>query len=185
MAFHSKQNHFAKQCRTRNSNTRKSQKPHENRRELRPMRQSDDESSSNSDSEDKKYCYAVNNKQKYPHASVLINGQRIKMIVDASSSIYVIGKNTFTKLQNIELKPTTVKAYPFNSEKPVKMEGKFRALAESQHKFTVATIYVATEDGGCLLSSETAQELGLVSLHFNQINKDTAPNNSEQQAHSK
>ena len=180
-----KQNHFAKQCRSRNSNTRRSQKPHENRRELRPMRQSDDESSSNSDSEDKEYCYAVNNKQKYPHASVSINGQRIKMTVDTGSSINVIGKNTFAKLRNIELKPTTVKAYPFNSDKPVKMEGKFRALAESKHKFTVATIYVTSEDGGCLPSSETAQELGLVSLHLNQINKETASNNSEQQTYSK
>ena len=60
------------------------------------------------------------------------------------------------------------------------MEGKFRALAESKHKFAVATIYVTIEDGGCLLSSETAQELGLVSLHLNQINKNTTSTNSEQ-----
>ena len=65
------------------------------------------------------------------------------------------------------------------------MEGKFRALAESKHKFTVATIYVTTEDGGCLLSSETAQELGLVSLHLNQINKNTTSTNSEQQTNPK
>ena len=50
------------------------------------------------------------------------------------------------------------------------MEGKFRALVESKHKFTVATIYVTSEDGGCLLSSKTAQELGLVSFHLNQMN---------------
>ena len=62
-----------------------------------------------------------------------------------------------------------VKAYPFNSDKPVKMEGKFRTLAESKHEFTVASIYVTSEDGGGLLSSETTQELGLVSLHLNQI----------------
>jgi hypothetical protein len=60
------------------------------------------------------------------------------------------------------------------------MEGKLRALAESKHKFTVATIYVTSEDGGCLLSSETAQELGLVSLHLNQINKNTTSTSSEQ-----
>ena len=100
---------------------------------------------------------------------VSINGQRVKMTIDTGSSINVIHKNTFAKLRNIELKQTSVKAYPFNSDKPVKMEGKFRALAESKHKFTVATIYVTSEDGGCLLSSETAQELGLVSLHLNQI----------------
>ena len=133
------------------------------------MRKSDDENSSNSDSESTEYCYSVNNKQKHPRTSVSINGQRVKITIGTGSSINVIDKNTFAKLRNIELKQTSVKAYPFNSDKPVKMEGKFRALAESKHKFTVATIYVTSEDGGCLLSSETAQELGLVSLHLNQI----------------
>ena len=180
-----KQNHFAKQCRSGNLNTRRSQKPQESRRELRPVRQSDEESRSNSDSESTEYCYAVDNKQKHPQSYVSINGQRIKMTIDTGSSINVIGKNTFAKLRNIKLKPTSVKAYPFNSDKPVKMEGKFRALAESKHKFTVATIYVTTEDGGCLLSSETAQELVLFSLHLNQINKNTTSTNSEQQTNPK
>ena len=93
--------------------------------------QSDEDSRSNSDSESTEYCYAVNNKQKHPQSYVSINGQRIKMTIDTGSSINVIGKNTFAKLRNIKLKPTSVKAYPFNSDKPVKMEGKFRALAES------------------------------------------------------
>ncbi len=100
------------------------------------------------------------------------------MTIDTGSSINVIDKTTFASLQNLELKRTSVKAYPFNAEKPVKMEGKFRALVESKHKFTVTTIYVTSEDGGCLLSSETAQELGLVSLHINQLNNSTIPNTS-------
>ena len=147
------------------------------------MKQSDNESSSNSDSDPTEYCYAVRNKQKHPQTYVSINGQRVEMTIDTGSSINVIDKNTFAKLRNITLKPTSVKAYPFNSDKPVKMEGKFRVLAESKHKFTVATIYVTSEDGGCLLSSETAQELGLVSLHLNQMNKNTT--NAEQQTQSK
>ena len=161
-----KQNHFAKQCRNGSRNERRSYKPRESQRELRPVKQSDNESSSNSDSDPTEYCYAVRNKQKHPQTSVSINGQLIKMTIDTGSSINVIDKNTFAKLRNITLKPTSVKAYPFNSDKPVKMEGKCRALAESKHKFTVATIYVTSEDGGCLLSSDTAQELGLVSLHL-------------------
>jgi hypothetical protein len=88
-------------------------------------------------------------------------------------SINVIDKNTFAKLRNIELKQTPVKAYHFNSDKQVKLEGKFRGLAELKHKLSVATIYVTPEDGGCLLSSVTAQELELFSLNLNQINKYT------------
>ena len=108
------------------------------------------------------------------------------MTIDAGSSINVVDKQPFQQLRDIRLQPTSVKAYPFNSSTLVKMKGKFRVLAESKHKFTVATVYVISDDGGCLLSSETAQELGLVSLHLNQINKQTAPSeltctNDEQQ----
>ena len=117
--------------------------------------------------------------QKHPRTSVSINGLSVKMTIDTGSSINVIDKNTFAKLRNIELNQTSVKAYPFNSDKPVKMEGKFSALAESKHKFTVATICVTSEDSGCILSTETAQELGLVSLHLNQINKNTTSTSSE------
>ena len=60
------------------------------------------------------------------------------------------------------------------------MEGKFRVLAESKHKFTVATAYVTSDDGGYLLSSETAQELGQVSFHLNQTNNQQCLQNSYQ-----
>eukprot|EP00794_Sanderia_malayensis_P021168 gene21168-biopygen14712 len=40
---------------------------------------------------------------------------------------------------------------------------------ESSKKLTVATVYVTEKDGGCLLSSETAQDLGLISLHLNVV----------------
>ena len=102
-----KQNHFAKQCRGSRS-TRRSQKPHDSRKELRPIRKSDDERIS--DSESTEYCYAVNNKQNYQRTSVSINGQRVKMTIDTGSSINVIDKNIFAKLRNIELKQASVKA---------------------------------------------------------------------------
>ena len=91
----SKQNHFAKQCRSGSRNTRPRQKPRESRPEVRPLKQSDDESSSNSDSDRTDYCCAVKNEQKHPKISVSINGKHIKMTIDTGSSINVIGKNTF------------------------------------------------------------------------------------------
>ena len=57
------------------------------------------------------------------------------------------------------------------------MEGKFRVLAESKHKIVVATIYVTSDDGGCLISSDTAQEFRLVSFHLNQINNNKPSSN--------
>ena len=53
------------------------------------------------------------------------------------------------------------------------MKGKFQTLVESCKRITVATIYVTEQDGGCLLGNNTAQELGLISLHLNKIDTST------------
>ena len=53
------------------------------------------------------------------------------------------------------------------------MKGKFQTLVESRKRITVAKIYVTEQDGGCLLGHNTAQELGLISLHLNKIGTST------------
>ena len=79
--------------------------------------------------------------------------------------IRILDENTFKQLQNINLQKTYVRAYPFNSSEPVQMTGKFDTLIQSWKRLTVATIYVTAQDGGCLLSNTTAQELGDISKH--------------------
>ena len=49
------------------------------------------------------------------------------------------------------------------------MTGKFTTTVKSRRKITVATIYVTEANGGGLLSAETAEELGLISLHLNTV----------------
>ena len=164
-----KQNHFASQWRSGDRSKFSTKKPVKTRQNLRPLATADD-TSSESESDSSEYCYSLDNKQKNPQENILLNGFRMKMTVDTGSSINVIDKNTLRKIRNVKLKSTSVKAYPFNSKTPVRMEGKFRALVKSKDKFTVATIYVTSEDGGCLLSSKSAQELELVSFHLNQMN---------------
>ena len=53
------------------------------------------------------------------------------------------------------------------------MTGKFDTLIESRKSLAVAAIYVTAQDGGCLLSNTTAQELGLIILHLNQVDTQT------------
>ena len=89
--------------------------------------------------------------------------------MDTGSTINLINEDAFKQLGNIPLQKTHIKAYPFNSTDPVKMKGKFQTLVESRKRITVATIYVTAEDGGCLLSNDTAQELGSISLHLSKI----------------
>ena len=93
----------------------------------------------------------------------------MKFAVDTGSTINIIDENTFKQLQNLNLQKTHVRACSFNSSKPVQMTGKFDTLIESRKRLTIATICVTAQDGGCLLSNTTAQELGLISLHLNQI----------------
>ena len=70
----------------------------------------------------------------------------------------------------IDLKKTNVKAFAYNAQTHVKFLGKFEALIETRKRATVATFYVVkTPDSGNLISSTTAQELGLISLHINKL----------------
>jgi len=81
-------------------------------------------------------------------------------------------QETFLKLKGISLHKTNVKAYTYNATKPVRFLGKFDALVETRRRCTTCTFYVVSNhNSGCLLSSHTAQDLGLVSLHLNQIQK--------------
>ena len=72
-------------------------------------------------------------------------------------------------LESVGLQKTNIKVMPFNSKTHVHLKGKFLATLETKRKSNVATIYMMADDGGCLLSSKTAQEVGLVSLNWNRI----------------
>ena len=131
-----KPNHFAAQCRSKSTITRKST-------QVRPL------DVDNSDSDDSNYCYAVaTSNTKHPTANVRISGQKVKFTIDTGSSINVISSSVFEALQDVQLKRTNIKALPFHSTTPVKMKGKFQTTIESRKKMTVATIYVTADDGG-------------------------------------
>jgi hypothetical protein len=65
-------------------------------------------------------------------------------------------------MDGVKLKTTNVKAFAYNAQTPVKFLGKFEALIETRKRVAVATFYVVkTLDSGNLISSATAQDLGL------------------------
>ena len=171
-----KLNHFARVCRSgpMESPGQSTAKLSQSRgNTIRPVNTSDLKETS-SESSDSEYCYAVNTKQsKSPITKLTINNQKVTFTVDTGSTINIIDENTFKTLGHINLKKTNIKAYPFNSTESVKMKRKFQTLVESRKRITVATIYVTEQDGGCLLGNNTAQELGLISLHLNKIGTST------------
>ena len=73
-------------------------------------------------------------------------------------------------MKGVDLEQTYLIAYSYNSNTPMKMQRKFKALIETKQLYTVATFYVTKDNGGCLLSYATAKELGLISLHINTVN---------------
>ena len=107
-----------------------------------------------------------------PYVNVKIQGNKLRMTVDTGATINVLDRRTFDQMTNINLQPTKVKAYAYNNTTPVKFLGKFEAAIETKRRYAVATFYVvqdAKSTGGCLLSSNTAQELGLVTFNLNKI----------------
>ena len=103
-----------------------------------------------------------------------VAGHKFAITVDTAASINVMDQETFLKLKGISLHKTNVKAYTYNATKPVRFLGKFDALVETRRRCATCTFYVVSNhNSGCLLSSHTAQDLGLVCLHENQIQKKT------------
>ena len=68
------------------------------------------------------------------------------------------------------LRNTNTQSYAYSNKIPVDFLGKFETIIETNQRYTVGLFYVVNEyDSGCLLSSQTAQELSLISLHLNKI----------------
>jgi uncharacterized protein (DUF2249 family) len=123
----------------------------------------------NSDSSDENYLYAMTS-DKAPKVNVKVCEHTFKTTLDTGAIINIIDHNTYVKMKGPELRTTNIKAFAYTAKKPVKFMGKFEALIETQKRVTVATFYVTkTTDSSNLISSETAQELGLISLHLNKV----------------
>ena len=100
-----------------------------------------------------------------PKVNVKMLGHKFKMTIDRGATINVIDRKTFHKLKNVTLPNTNTHAYAYSNKTPVDLLGKFEAVIETKRRYTVGVFYVVSEyDSGCLLSSQTAQELSLISL---------------------
>ena len=181
-----KPNHFASVCRSavkpkqHSSYSRKPceisyrKKPgprHDGIRQLQENESSDTESSA-----DDEYFYVVNSTKptkEIPYVNVKIQGNKLRMTVDTGATINVLrDRRTFDQMTNITLQPTNVKAYAYNNTTPVKFLGKFEAAIETKRRYAVATFCVVQDaklTGGCLLRSNTAQQLGLLIFNLNKI----------------
>ena len=170
-----KLNHFARSCLSKATNTgenpkKRSNKHNKGNKNIRPLDHSDSESEG-------EYLYPVKTTEKRrPYTRVKVLGHSFSAMVDTGASINVIDKETFAKLPEIELENTKTRAFAYDTDKPVKFIGKFDAVIETRKRYAVATFYVVNNNtSGNLISADTAQELGLVTLHLNKISSHIKP----------
>ena len=161
-----KPNHFARVC---FSNTKGNSKARPNthatgRKSLRPLSHADSIS-------DEEYLYPVKTTAKRrPYTRVKLLGHTFNVMVGTGASINVIDNETFAKLPEIQLEQTKTHAFAYDNDKPVRFIGKFDAILETRKLYTVATFCVVNNNtSGNVISADTAQELGLVTLHLNKI----------------
>ena len=172
-----KLNHYASVC--RGGKPRKRQ--NRTTTEIKPLEADNESDSSESDD----YLYSLENRshsrrKETPKTKVTVAGHTFAITVDTGASINVMDQETFSKLKGISLHKTNVKAYTYNATKPVRFLGKFDALVETPRRYTTCTFYVVNNhNSGCLLSSQTAQDLGLVSFHLNEIQKKLSATTSD------
>ncbi len=162
-----KTNHFARVCQSKTKQvTQKKRRYHKSRgKPIHPLQHN------NSDNSDEDYLYAVNKDQENTaKVKVKVCGASFMMTLDTGATINVIDEQTFSKMDGVQLKPTNTKAFPYNSAQSVKFLGKFEAVIETRKRLSVAIFYVVKgQNSGNLLCLSTAQELGLITLHLNNL----------------
>ena len=102
-----------------------------------------------------------------PRVELVTNGQIISYLVDTGAAVNVMDQIT---LESMEPRPILTECphsyYGYSSDKPIKMIGQFDAELERGRKKLVTRFVVAAVEQVCLISYDTARELGLVSIHL-------------------
>ena len=153
-----KQNHLSKVCRSRKNPPK--------------VQNLQEDSENSSDSEN---CFSLNNVQKVhinstsrpsTHTNkteVKLHGVSIQMIIDTGSSIDVIDKSTFNRInkhKKIYLKRSTTKVFSYGSEKPLRMLGMFQTTIENQDRIVPCDVHVIDkQSAGNLIGLQTAKSL--------------------------
>ena len=165
-----KQNHFASVCRDKNS-TSKPKSVRKNNRKQKAVRSLNNRPVENLSSSEEDYLYAVNKaNSKSPKIHITVCDIAFQATIDTGATINVIDQATFSRMKEVNLQRTNIKAFPYSSTKPVEFKGKFEAVVETKNRLTLATFYVVKDfHSGNLLSLSTAQDLGLISLHINKV----------------
>ncbi|CAB4026423.1 PREDICTED: uncharacterized protein LOC107336737 [Paramuricea clavata] len=190
-----KQNHFARCCKSKISAGQRESKFPQNSNERRSQVKQIDEQGTNSSSDEYVYTIKkqtpdtnkvvltsittsltggtvneVNSdcRKRNFYTHIKINDITIHVNIDSGASVNIIDNTSFVKLtrqNNIHLMKSKIKLFAFATNTPLDIKGYFEASVESGTKITTAQFYVINTDAGCLISGNTAIDLGLLKLN--------------------
>ena len=109
---------------------------------------------------------------------IKLNGTKIVVQIDSGSDVNIITEADFNRLEDRpELLPTKMKLYPFATNRPLPILGKFSSIIEMADKIVPVIFYVikkSKKNMENILGAATSQELGYlkVQIHVNSIEKE-------------
>ena len=173
-----KMNHFVKYCRRKPTKGRKSgQSRTQTFSRSRPCTQVKQLVHGQSDTDDEYFYPVRDSKTTRPHATIKVLGHSFDSLIDTGASINVLDHETFLRMKDAHLLETRSNSFPYSSSKPVTFKGKLQAVIETEKRYDVATFFVVnSSNSGNLLSAQTAQELGLISLNLCKLAANNTPN---------
>ena len=120
------------------------------------------------------------NQAKHPLFKVKIGETWLTIMADSGSSINILDENDYKKLPSPpKLEDTSTRVYPYKSNKPLKMLGKFTTtITTTDGATSKELVYVPKGAGGSLLSWQASQNLKLISI-VNPMATEPRPGNQQ------
>ena len=174
-----KKGHFQQACRT------KSDQPSYQQRDRQHVHNTEHQSDS-SDSTEEVYVFKLNSKGQEVH-KIKINETKIDILIDSGSTSNIINSSTFKEiLPKPQLTPTETKIYPYQSNSPLQLKGRFTATVQANGKTVSATFYIVQGKGKAILGRQTAEILDILRvgplppLDINQNMSNDIPESTQQ-----
>ena len=143
-----------------------------------------DDTGSNEHSDDESdeagvFTIRVNNmksdRSKQPLFNITIAGTPLTMMADSGSSINILDEQDYKKLSPLpSLEKTRVKIFPYQTQIPLPVLGRFNALTSSETTHRTATFYVVKGTSASLLSWRTSTDMNLLAV-VRHIKQEEAP----------
>lgn len=123
-------------------------------------------------SEDDEYSFRIHTANAIlTRMDIDINGHCVPMIVDSGTTVNIIDHGIWNWMRDrdhsLRLTPSDAQLFAYGCKNPLPVRGEFVATMRSQDtgRSSRSKVVVVDGDGGCLLSRETGETLGLLEMH--------------------